>query len=165
MALIGACLAGFYGILTQSGQRNATEQAERLTYGVVVSLADQLTRAMQTVDFILEELTERTAPGDVAEAVRLLALRTRDLSQLRALLLVDTNGTVVTATTEALVGESLADREWFRLQQLGARAMRLGSRRPGATCARPGCRAAWPSRSARRGSGPFRFPGRCAAAG
>ncbi|RMI20893.1 response regulator [Pseudoroseomonas wenyumeiae] len=138
VALIGACLAGFYGILTQSGQRNATEQAERLTYGVVVSLADQLTRAMQTVDFILEELTERTAPGDVAEAVRLLALRTRDLSQLRALLLVDTNGTILTATTEALVGESLADREWFRLQQLGARAMRLGEPEAGRYLRAPG---------------------------
>src|SRR4051812_20917976 len=40
--LVGACLAGFYGILTHSGQRNATAQAERLTQGVVISLADQL---------------------------------------------------------------------------------------------------------------------------
>jgi signal transduction histidine kinase/CheY-like chemotaxis protein len=131
VALVGVCLAGFYGILTQSSQRNATEQAERLTHGVAISLADQLSRAMQTVEFILEDLAERTAPRDRAAAVRLLAQRTRDVSQLRALLLVDATGTVVTATTEALVGESVADREWFRLQALGGRALRLGEPEPG----------------------------------
>ena len=131
VGLVGACLAGFYGILTQSSQRNATEQAERLTHGVVVSLADQLTRAMQTVDFILEDLSERTAPEEREDAVRLLAQRTRDVSQLRALLLVGADGTILAATAEGLAGRSLADRDWFRLQQLGALAVRLGEPEPG----------------------------------
>lgn len=151
VALVGACLAGFYGILMQSSQRNATEQAERLTHGVVVSLADQLTRAMQTVEFILEDLTERTAPEERAEAVRLLAQRTRHVSQLRALLLVDTDGTVVTATTEALVGRSVADRDWFRLQQLGARAVRLGQPEPGRYLRDPGLQGSLAQQMAQAG--------------
>ncbi|MCG7362213.1 response regulator [Roseomonas sp. ACRSG] len=151
VALVGACLAGFYGILTQSSQRNATEQAERLTHGVVVSLADQLTRAMQTVEFILEDLTERTAPEERAEAVRLLAQRTRHISQLRALLLVDAEGTVVTATTEAVVGRSVADRDWFRLQQLGARAVRLGEPEPDRYLREPGLRGSLAEQIAQAG--------------
>jgi signal transduction histidine kinase/CheY-like chemotaxis protein len=126
VALIGACLAGFYGILTQSGQRDATLQAERLAEGVAVSLADQLNRSMQTVEFILQDLTERTPPEQRIQAVGQLAQRVRDVSQLRALLLVDARGTVAAATAPGLAGQSVADREWFRLQRLGGQALRLG---------------------------------------
>lgn len=138
VTLVGACLAGFYGILTQGGQRNATAQAERLAQGVVISLADQVARSMQTVEFILEDLAERTMAEERAEAMRLLAQRTRDMSQLRALLLVDAGGTVTAATVEALVGQSVADREWFRLQRLGGQAVRLGEPEPGRYLRVPG---------------------------
>jgi signal transduction histidine kinase len=126
VALIGACLAGFYGILTQSGQRDATMQAERLAQGVAVSLADQLNRSMQTVEFILQDLAEQTPPEQRIRAVGQLAPRLRDVSQLRALLLVDARGSVAAATVPGLAGQSVADREWFRLQRLGGQTLRLG---------------------------------------
>jgi signal transduction histidine kinase len=165
VALIGACLAGFYGILTQGGQRNAVEQAERLTEGVALSLADQLTRSMQTVEFILEDLAERTEPAQRADAVLQLAQRTRDLSQLRALLLVDAAGIVAAATVEALAGQSVADREWFRAQRLGGQAVRLGEPEPGRYLRMAGARGTPGQQIAQAGiwsiplSWPLRGPG------
>jgi signal transduction histidine kinase/CheY-like chemotaxis protein len=124
-AVLGACLAVFYGIVTQTGQRDAKLRAERLAEGVAMAMADQLTRSIQTVEFILQDLASR-GEEERAAATRQLAERIRDISQIRAVMLVDAAGGVVAATVDSLNGRSVADREWFRVQRLGGQAVRLG---------------------------------------
>ncbi|MFH5926006.1 hybrid sensor histidine kinase/response regulator [Roseomonas xinghualingensis] len=125
--VVGICFAAVYFILFDRGQREAANEAERLTSGVTAAMADQLTRAIQTVDFVLLEMAERRSDADPASTARSLAGRIRDVPQLRAVLIVDANGIVTSSTVESLRGASVANREWFRLLRLGGSALRLGS--------------------------------------
>nr|WP_245215933.1 response regulator [Pararoseomonas baculiformis] len=125
--VVGICFAAVYLILFDRGQREAANDAERLTLGVTAAMADQLARAIQTVDFVLLDMAERSAASDPAATARALAGRIRDVPQLRAVLIVDANGIVTAATVENLRGSSVADRDWFRVLRLGGPALRLGS--------------------------------------
>ncbi len=125
--IVGLCLAGVYLILFDRGTREASNDAERLTVGVTAAIADQLARALQTVDFVLQDMGDRANELDQAAAIRALAGRIRDVPQLRAVLLVDATGTVVAATVDNLRGLSVADRDWFRVLRLGGPSLRLGS--------------------------------------
>ncbi len=125
--VVGLCFAALYLILFDRGQREAANEAERLTMGVTAAMADQLARAIQTVDFILLDLAERSHDSDPAAMARALAGRIRDVPQLRAVLVVDSSGIVTASTVEGLRGATLADRDWFRVLRLGGPALRLGS--------------------------------------
>jgi signal transduction histidine kinase/DNA-binding response OmpR family regulator len=125
--IVGACFAAVYFVLFDRGLRQAAEEAERLTLGVTAALADQLARAIQTVDFLLLDLAERSIGADPAATARALAGRIRDVPQLRAVLIVNVNGLVTAATEESLRGTSVADREWFRMLRLGGPNLRLGA--------------------------------------
>ncbi|WP_458093826.1 response regulator [Roseomonas sp. WA12] len=125
--VVGVCFAAVYLILFDRGQREAANDAERLTMGVTAALADQLARAIQTVDFVLLDMAERSTEADPAATARALAGRIRDVPQLRAVLIVDAAGTVTASTVENLRGTSVADRDWFRVLRLGGPALRLGS--------------------------------------
>ncbi|HEY8613522.1 MAG TPA: ATP-binding protein, partial [Roseomonas sp.] len=124
--VVGACFAIVYLILFDRGQREAANDAERLTMGVTAAMADQLARAIQTVDFVLLDMAERSNDADPAATARALAGRIRDVPQLRAVLVVDANGLVTASTVENLRGLSVADRDWFRVLRLGGPALRLG---------------------------------------
>lgn len=125
--VVGLCFAAVYLILFDRGQREAANDAERLTMGVTAAMADQLARAIQTVDFVLLDMAERSSDPDPAATARALAGRIRDVPQLRAVLVVDANGLVTASTVESLRGASVADRDWFRVLRLGGPALRLGS--------------------------------------
>ncbi|WP_052401575.1 hybrid sensor histidine kinase/response regulator [Muricoccus aerilatus] len=125
--VVGACFAAVYIILFDRGQREAANEAERLTLGVTAAMADQLARAIQTVDFVLLDMAERSTDADPAATARALAGRIRDVPQLRAVLIVDANGIVAASTVESLRGASVADRDWFRVLRMGGPALRLGS--------------------------------------
>ena len=125
--VVGACFAAVYLILFDRGQREAANEAERLTLGVTAAMADQLARAIQTVDFVLLDMAERSVDADPAATARALAGRIRDVPQLRAVLIVDANGLVAASTVESLRGASVADRDWFRVLRMGGPALRLGS--------------------------------------
>jgi signal transduction histidine kinase/CheY-like chemotaxis protein/cbb3-type cytochrome oxidase subunit 3 len=125
--VVGICFAAVYLILFDRGQREAANDAERLTMGVTAAMADQLARAIQTVDFVLLDMAERSTDADPAATARALAGRIRDVPQLRAVLIVDAAGTVTASTVESLRGSSVADRDWFRVLRLGGPALRLGS--------------------------------------
>ena len=110
------------------GQQDAIAEAERLTQGVAAGLADQLTRAVQTVDLVLLDATDRLAEtGDPAAVARQITARIRDVPQMRALLLTDAQGFIIASSVEGLREASVADREWFRLLRFGNQAMRLGA--------------------------------------
>lgn len=127
VVIVGACFAAVFLILFDRGQREAAHDAERLTLGVTATMADQLARAIQTVDFVLLDMAERSNDTDPAATARALAGRIRDVPQLRAVLVVDATGMVTASTVEALRGASVADREWFRVMRMGGPALRLGA--------------------------------------
>ncbi|WP_426959245.1 response regulator [Muricoccus radiodurans] len=127
IVVVGVCLAAVYLILFDRGQREASGEAERLVLGVTAAMADQLARAIQTVDFVLLDMAERAGESDAAASTRALAGRIRDVPQLRAVLMVDVNGQVSASTVESLRGLSVADRDWFRVLRLGGPSLRLGT--------------------------------------
>jgi signal transduction histidine kinase/DNA-binding response OmpR family regulator len=137
--LVIFCLMTVYGVVMYRGQSEAVREAERLTQAVAEALADQLTRAMQTVDIVMLDLAERNgqaAEGFGGQRSNLL----RDVSQLRAMLVTDANGVIVSATVDGLVGLNLTDREWFRVLRLSGQQTRLGPPEAGRFLAQPGGR-------------------------
>src|SRR4051812_11229032 len=128
VGLVLACLVSVvYYVVFERGQRDALADAERLTRSVAGSLADQLTRASQTVDLVLNDLAAQPPSRLPAGLDAQLAARVRDVAPLRALLLVDAAGVVVAATPASLVGRSIADRDWFRALAAGEAVTRVGA--------------------------------------
>ncbi|WP_431270337.1 histidine kinase dimerization/phospho-acceptor domain-containing protein [Dankookia sp. P2] len=128
VGLVLACLISVvYYVVFERGQRDALADAERLTRSVASALADQLTRATQTVDLVLGDLALQPPDRLPAGLDAQLAARVRDVAPLRALLLADATGRVVAATQPALVGRSVADRAWFRALAAGEAVTRVGA--------------------------------------
>jgi signal transduction histidine kinase/DNA-binding response OmpR family regulator len=138
VGLVALSLLGIYSILMHRGQQDALVEAERLTQGVAAGLADQLTRATQTVDLVVMDAADRLAEGDPGAVTRAVAARIRDLPQLRALLVTDAQGFIVASSVEGLREASLADREWFRQLRFGGQVSRLGAPEAGRFLAPPG---------------------------
>lgn len=127
MGLVALCLIGIYSILMHRGQQDAILDAERLTQGVASGLAEQLTRALQTVDLVLLDASDRLAEMEPARVMRQASARIRDVPQMRALLVVDAQGFIVASSSDGLREASVADRDWFRLLRFGGQAVRLGA--------------------------------------
>jgi signal transduction histidine kinase/DNA-binding response OmpR family regulator len=138
VGLVALCLLGIYSILMHRGQQDALAEAERLTQGVAAGLADQLTRAVQTVDLVVIDAAERLVENEPGALTRSLAARIRDLPQLRALLVTDAQGFIVASSVEGLREASLADREWFRQLRFGSHTTRLGAPEAGRFLGPPG---------------------------
>ncbi|MDB5413874.1 MAG: Signal transduction histidine kinase [Rubritepida sp.] len=138
--LVILCLLAVYSIVMYRGRAEAIGNGERLTLSVSVALADQLTRAMQTVDVILIDLAERAADDSVENFGGQRSNMLRDISQLRAIVVTDATGTIVDSTAEGLTGQSLGDREWFRVLRFGGQQLRLGTPESGRFIAAPGAR-------------------------
>ncbi|WP_431281780.1 response regulator [Humitalea sp. 24SJ18S-53] len=128
--LVGVSLAVMYGILAQRGQRDAIAEARRLTQGVAASLAEQLSRNIQTVDIVLAELAERVGDGDTDTLARTLSARIRDVPLLRAVFVTDAAGIVQSSTVESLEDLSIADRPWFQVMRQGSSLTGLGAPEP-----------------------------------
>jgi signal transduction histidine kinase/DNA-binding response OmpR family regulator len=139
--VIIACLLGVWAVVVHRGEREAQRNAEQLTEAVAAALADQLTRAIQTVDLVLLDLAERprerAATAFAGDRSGLL----RDLTQLRGVAIADPGGVLVGATEEGLIGLSVADRDWFRVLRFGGQQVRLGQPEAGRFLAGPSPRA------------------------
>jgi signal transduction histidine kinase/ActR/RegA family two-component response regulator len=131
VGLVGSCLAVSYSMLIDRAQRDALDQARQMTGGVVTAVADQLSRAWQTVAYLMDDTATRLQDQDRAVLMRQIALRIENMPQLRAVLLLDSGGLVTAATETSLRGLSLADRDWFQAVRLGAVGLRLGLPEPG----------------------------------
>jgi signal transduction histidine kinase/DNA-binding response OmpR family regulator len=138
--LVILCLLTVYGVVMYRGRSVAVSAAERLTQSVSEALADQLTRAMQTVDLVLLDLAERTAEGGAEAFTGQRSNLLRDISQLRGVVLTDASGTILESTAEGLAGLSLGDREWFRVLRFGGQQLRLGTPESGRFIAAPNAR-------------------------
>jgi signal transduction histidine kinase/CheY-like chemotaxis protein len=127
VALVAACLVVIYGIVLQRGQQDALAEAEKLTQSVASALADQLTRATQTVELILNDLAENPREPSPAAFAEIMANRLRDLAQIRALVVTDAAGRVTHATVDQLRELTVGEREWFRVLRFGGQPIRLGA--------------------------------------
>ena len=136
-----ACLLGVWVVVMYRGQEEAQRDAEQLTEAVAAALADQLTRAIQTVDLVLLDIAERPRDrvGEAFGGDRSGLLR--DLTQMRALAIADQGGVLVNATAEQLVGLSVDDRDWFRVLRFGGQQFRLGAPEAGRFLSGPSPRA------------------------
>jgi len=125
-AIIILCLLAVWGIVTYRGHTEARREAERLTEAVAAALADQLTRAIQTVDLMLLDVAERPRERVAAALAGERSSLLGDLTQLRALGVTDPGGVVIHATADPLVGITLTNRDWFRVLRFGGQQLRLG---------------------------------------
>ena len=125
--LVILCLAGVFGMVMRRSEAEAIGENERLVQSVADALADQLTRATQTVDLVLLDMADRAINRRPDAFDNQFQNVLREVSQLRAIMLVDVNGVVVQASVESLVGQSVADRDWFRQLRLGGTQLRLGA--------------------------------------
>ncbi len=121
--MVVACLVAIYGIVMARGQRDALDDAEALTRSVASALADQMTRATQTVELVLADLADRRT-GGFAE---LAASRLPDIAQIRAVLATDAIGQVTQSSIEQLKEQQVGEREWFRVLRFGGQTLRLGA--------------------------------------
>ena len=126
-ALVILCLGGVFGMVMRRSETEAITENERLVQSVADALADQLTRATQTVDLVLLDMGERVSARRSDAFDNQFQNVLREVSQLRAMMLVDANGTVTQASVESLVGSSVADRDWFRQLRLGGAQLRVGA--------------------------------------
>jgi signal transduction histidine kinase/CheY-like chemotaxis protein len=127
VALVAACLTVIYGIVLQRGQQDALAEAEKLTQSVAAALSDQLTRATQTVELILNDLAESPREASPAGFAETMSNRLRDLAQIRALVVTDAAGRVTQATVDQLRELTVGEREWFRVLRFGGQPIRLGA--------------------------------------
>jgi signal transduction histidine kinase/CheY-like chemotaxis protein len=127
VALVAACLVVIYGIVLRRGQQDALAEAEKLTQSVAAALADQLTRATQTVELILNDMAESPREPSPAAFTETMSNRLRDLAQIRALVVTDAAGRVTQATADPLRELTVGEREWFRVLRFGGQPIRLGA--------------------------------------
>ncbi len=124
--LVLLCLAAVFAMVMRRSEAEAIAENERLVQSVADALADQLTRAAQTVDLVLLDIGERALERRPDAFDSQLQNVLRDVSQLRAVLVLDGNGMVAQASVDSLVGANLGDRDWFRQLRLGGTQLRLG---------------------------------------
>ena len=122
-ALVIFCLLGLYSAVIAHGKSDALDDGEALTRSVASALADQLTRATQTVELILAEATDFSLNNfsDIG------ANRLAGVPQIRALLATDAAGKVIQSSVPALMGAGVGDRAWFRDLRINGQALRIGN--------------------------------------
>ncbi len=122
--LVIASLIGIYTIVMQRAQQDAVDEAKALTLNLAITLADQVTRTMQTIELVMQDAVRAPDGGGFSgEWPAMMA----DLPQLRAMVVVDAAGRVRHASEASLVGFLIEDREWFRVLRLARQPYRLGA--------------------------------------
>ncbi|NGM23465.1 hypothetical protein G3576_25860 [Roseomonas stagni] len=129
--LAGVMLAiGFLSLFVVLGERerrSAMEEARRDVTGVLASVVDQLTRALETTDILLIEMVRGIEQRGQPWEIDRVGMRLAQLPHLRAAVVVDARGRIVFSTEEALLDTSLADRGWLEAPPGGASQLVIGS--------------------------------------
>jgi signal transduction histidine kinase/DNA-binding response OmpR family regulator len=121
VVLVLAVLAVAYAVQSSTRQMRAETDAAHLTQAIAVGLADQISRTVDTVGFVLSDLMARTQRGEARALSPDMTNLIQDMPQLRAVLLLDGHGRVVEATPSTLGGRSFAASSWFQeLQRMRA---------------------------------------------
>lgn len=127
-------MLGLYGAVIWRGKSDALDQGEALTRSVASALADQVTRANQTVELVLADIADQSADSFIDLAANRLA----GIPQIRALLSTNAYGNVVHSSVPALMSASVGNRAWFGELRMGGPALRVGSPEAGRYLRTPG---------------------------
>ncbi|MCQ4159785.1 ATP-binding protein, partial [Roseomonas sp. GC11] len=129
VAVVLLCLIGLNEVLQARLEAGEAERARRLTSAVAQTVAGRLSDFLGRVDRRLQDLAALPPPllADPAQADAMLAAALRDLPELRGLLLTDAQGRVLAASDEAMLDQSVGDRDWFRLLRVGGGQLRSGA--------------------------------------
>jgi C4-dicarboxylate-specific signal transduction histidine kinase len=136
--MLAVCFLSLFALLGQREQRAASEEARRDVIGVLASVVDQLTRALETTDILLIEMVRGIEQRGQPWEIDRVGMRLAQLPHLRAAAVVNAEGRIVFSTEEALLGTSLADRRWLEVSPSGASQLAIGSPEPGRFLGRPG---------------------------
>ncbi|WP_191083010.1 hybrid sensor histidine kinase/response regulator [Roseococcus microcysteis] len=118
LALAAALLLVFL-LQSHRGTQRATQEAERLTQALALSIADQMARTVEPAEILLADIMARHNGGGPQRLSPSMGELARDMPQMRALLVTDAEGRVTEANVAALLGHELGGRAWF--QELWAR--------------------------------------------
>lgn len=114
VGLVIAVMAVAYATISDRREARAEAEAARLTQALASGMADQVSRAIDTVGVILSDIRSRAAAGEAPLLSPETAALARDMPQLRAVLVLDIQGRVIAATTPTLLGAEFGGRSWFR---------------------------------------------------
>ncbi|ONG58905.1 hypothetical protein BKE38_01500 [Pseudoroseomonas deserti] len=114
LLLLAGVLGSAYGILAERRESRAQASAAQLTQALASGLADQISGAIEAAGLVLTEQRSRIATGQPPQLSPEMGSLLRDMPQLRALLLTDQTGRVVSASVPMLVGRELGSQPWFQ---------------------------------------------------
>jgi signal transduction histidine kinase/DNA-binding response OmpR family regulator len=148
VVLVMAVLAIAYAVQSSRRQVRAETDAAHLTQAIAVGLADQISRTVDTVGFVLSDLMARTQRGEARSLSPDMSNLIQDMPQLRAVLLLDGQGRVVEAMPPALAGREFGASAWFqellRIRAAGAvGVLRVLPPQPGRLLEEPAADVAW----------------------
>ena len=122
--LVIIALVSIYTIVMRRAQQDAAAGAAALTVNLSTTLADQVSRTIQTVDLVMQEAARGIeGSGFTPELTEML----HDLPQIRAMVVTDGAGRVRQSSEPRLVGFLIDDRDWFRALRLSGQTQRLGA--------------------------------------
>ncbi len=148
VALVMAVLAVAYAVQSARRQVRAESDAAHLTQAIAVGLADQVSRTVDAVGFVLSDLMARTQRGEAHALSPDMTNLIQDMPQLRAMLLLDGQGRVVEATPPTLDGRNFGASAWFqdllRIRAAGAvGVLRVLEPQPGRLLDGPAAERPW----------------------
>jgi signal transduction histidine kinase/DNA-binding response OmpR family regulator len=148
VALVMAVLAVAYAVQSARRQVRAESDAAHLTQAIAVGLADQVSRTVDAVGFVLSDLMARTQRGEAHALSPDMTNLIQDMPQLRAMLLLDGQGRVVEATPPTLGGRDFGASAWFqdllRIRAAGAvGVLRVLEPQPGRLLDGPAAERPW----------------------
>ncbi len=114
VALVTAVLALAYAVQSSRRQMRAETESAHLTQAIAVGLADQLSRTVDAVGFVLSDLMARTQRGEERALSPDMANLVQDMPQLRAILVLDGQGQVLEAMPAALRSRNFSQASWFQ---------------------------------------------------
>jgi signal transduction histidine kinase/DNA-binding response OmpR family regulator len=148
VVLVMAVLAVAYAVQASRRQVRAETEAAHLTQAIAIGLADQVSRTVDTVGFVLSDLLARTQRGAPRALSPDIVNLVQDMPQLRAVLLLDGQGRVVEAMPPGLIGRDLSGSDWFQ-EMLAMRAagaagvLRILAPQPGRMLEEPASASPW----------------------
>lgn len=129
---------GFYTIVTDRAYKDALFDGQREADGVAASVTEQLSRALETTDLVLVDMATRIIDDEAPWESGRVALRLRELPQVRALLVTGKDGVVRYASVPSLVGTNIADRAWLATVTRGLPRLVVGPPEAGRFLGEPG---------------------------
>ena len=148
VALVMAVLAVAYAVQSSRRQIRAETDAAHLTQAIAIGLADQVSRTVDAVGFVLSDLMARAQRGEAQALSPDMSNLVQDMPQLRGILILDGHGRVTEAMPVALRERDFGGSAWFQelmaMREGGAiGVLRVVGPQPGRLLDEPTAEGAW----------------------